>query len=619
MSKKIGKEGDTLPPSPSSQDPVPPHAAASPAAEARRLTWSEEPATRVLDQPPPAVAMPEHFGRYRILRVLSDGATGTVYLAHDAELDREVALKVPPFSPNEGAAAVECFLASARAAATLTHPNLCPVYEAGQCHGIPYLTMPSLDGRPLATLLQQGPPLLPGQALALVHKLALALETAHQQGIVHGDLNPRTILITPDGEPIVVDFGLARRESCAQMTQTGQALGTPGYSAPEQLSGVPEAQGIGCDIFSLGVILYELLTGELPFGRATPAVRLQLMARDLVPPSARRPGITPALDAVCARALAWKAQDRYRNMGELAQALRANLETGSLAAAGSATDPVRGTPSNALVRAGAKPRPAPGTVAVGWRWAAVGGAVALLVGMGVGAWWLAKALLPAKPAAGAVLLEIDQPGAEVFVDGRQWTVTLAGDKEPSRIELPEGQHELKVTRDGFETYTTAIAFRPGQTERIRAVLEPEGNPTQRFEAETLEVAAFEGCTISEQDMSRYRGGSWSKGKQLFCRGGVRGSWVEWRFPVQKEGHYHLDLLATQAPDFGKLQASLDGKSMPEIIDTYGASVQPLKPRRLGTFLLTAGKHGLRLTVVGQNDASTSSCFGIDAFDLTLDR
>jgi hypothetical protein len=327
--------GPALPVPPRGPAPAPP--AVSPLVGPDRGTWSDEPVTRVLGGPsPPAAALPEQFGRYRIVRVLGEGGMGTVFLAHDTELDREVALKVPRFAPEDGSTAVERFLRSARAAATLAHPNLCPVYEAGQFQGIPYLTMPHLEGRPLAALLQAGPPLPPERAVALVHKLAL--QAAHRKGIVHRDLKPTNILLTPAGEPIVMDFGLARRENSARVTQACQVLGTPGYIAPEQLSGTPEAQGTGCDIFSLGVILYELLTGDMPFGRVLNDVLLRIMTTDPVRPSSRRPGIAPALDAVCARALARKVEERYRNMGEFAQALRAILGPEPVAAAARAED-----------------------------------------------------------------------------------------------------------------------------------------------------------------------------------------------------------------------------------------------------------------------------------------
>ena len=559
-----------LPPGPPGT-PLPASPDASPAAEAERLTWSDEPATRVFDQaPPPAVAIPERFGRYRILRVLGEGGMGTVYLAHDTELDRQVALKVPRFAPEDGTAAVERFVRSARVAATLAHPNLCPVYDAGQVQGIPYLTMPFLEGRSLAARLREDPPLAPAEALALVHTLALALQAAHQKGIVHRDLKPTNVLLTPAGEPVVMDFGLARQEGSARLTQAGQVLGTPGYLAPEQLSGIPEAQGPGCHIFSLGVILYELLAGELPFGRTLHEVLLQIMTRDLVPPSSRRAGIPPALDAVCAKTLARRVEDRYRNMGDLAQALQAHLGRGfaGVAAPGTGLPPT--APAAMLAGAEVKPRAAPKPTAAGWRWVVVGGAPALILMVGLGAW----------------LLE-------------------GGRRGPARAERDQGSVPGAPEPD-----------RPTHRQDQADPPDP-GAPPVRFEAEAL-AAATERCEVWPQDMSPWGSKPWSQGKQVFGRGEV-GGWVEWQFPVEKEGNYHLDLLATQAPDYGKLRATVDGKLLEPILDTYGARVLPLKPIRLGTFSLTAGQHRLRLTLVGKNDASTGTCLGIDAFDLSPAR
>jgi WD40 repeat protein len=487
---------------------VPPEA--SPAAEVDRLTWGDEPVTRVLGSPPPpAAALPEEFGRYRILRVLGEGGMGTVFLAHDTELDREVALKVPRLAPEDGSAAVERFVRSARAAATLAHPNLCPVYDAGQFQGIPYLTMPHLEGRPLAALLQEGGPRPPEWAVALVHKLALALQAAHQKGIVHRDLKPANILLTPAGEPIVMDFGLARRENSARMTQTGQVLGTPGYIAPEQLSGVPEAQGSGCDIFSLGVILYELLTGELPFGRTLNDVLLNIMTREPVPPSVRRPGIDPALDGICLRAMARKVEDRYRTMAALAEALGSflgkpgpavpqSMGTGGKPPPGEPAEKARPDESASAVRTlarAANPRQTlrPGLIAPAaragagppgrrprWLWLAGGGVAAGSVLLAVlfathhvsdRAGTLEHVPVPVPvperspthhvpDRAGTLELQLEGPATEatVRIDGQ--VVQAEQRRDPIRLEA--GSHDLEVTGEWLEGIQQQVAVRPGE-------------------------------------------------------------------------------------------------------------------------------------------------------------
>lgn len=270
---------------------------------------------------PPAGPLPERFGRYRILRPLGHGGMGSVWLAHDTELDRPVALKVPRFAPEEGAVAVERFRRSARAAATLTHPNLCPVFDVGQHQGTPYLTMPYVEGRSLAEILRDGP--LPvTQAVELVARLASGLQQAHSKGVVHRDLNAGNVIVREDGEPVLVDFGLARSANTSRLTVDGQVLGTPGYLAPEQLSGESERHGPASDVYGLGVLLYELLTGRLPFGRTLREVLVQEAAQTPTPPSALRSEVGPALDGVCLKAMARRSQDRFVNMEAFAAALR---------------------------------------------------------------------------------------------------------------------------------------------------------------------------------------------------------------------------------------------------------------------------------------------------------
>jgi serine/threonine protein kinase len=286
-------------------------------------TSSDERITRVL--PPTAVAaLPEQLGRYKVLRLLRQGSTGTVYLAEDALADRLVAIKVPDFSAGSPPTAVERFRRSARAAARLTHANLCPIYEVGEWQGAPFLVMPHLALPSLADRLKEGPPFAPREAAELVRKLAMAMQVAHQAGVIHRDLNPANILLDAEGEPIVVDFGLARlvETGSSRLTQAGEVLGVPAYIAPEQLSGNPETHAASCDVFSLGVILYELLTGELPFGRTLQEVLLRIMTQDPAPPSSLRPEVGPELDGVCRQALARKVKDRFRSMGELAEALQ---------------------------------------------------------------------------------------------------------------------------------------------------------------------------------------------------------------------------------------------------------------------------------------------------------
>jgi serine/threonine protein kinase len=212
------------------------------------------------------IQLPAQFGRYRLEKLLGKGGMGVVYLAHDTQLDRRVALKMPTEALAEGVPR-ERFFREARAAATLSHPNLCPVYDIGELDGVYYLTMPFIEGRPLSDYLQAKRPMPASAAAGLCRVLARALHEAHEHGVCHRDLKPANILINRKKQPVITDFGLARRTSAAdeRLTQTGAVLGTPAYMSPEQVNGTAGALGPKCDVYALGVILYELLTQRRPF------------------------------------------------------------------------------------------------------------------------------------------------------------------------------------------------------------------------------------------------------------------------------------------------------------------------------------------------------------------
>ena len=267
---------------------------------------------------------PRPFGRYQLLKRLGEGGMGSVFLAEDTTLGRRVALKIPLFGPEDGPEGRERFYREARAAATLEHQYLCPVFDVGEIEGKLYLTMAYIEGKSLAELIR-GEGLPPRHVAALVGKLALALDVAHTQGVIHRDLKPANVMIRSTGsrrEPVIVDFGLARRDDAdeVRITKTGQVMGTLGYMAPEQIRG-DKAIGPACDIYALGVMLYELLTGQLPFTGTGLAVAGKILTQDPLPLTAHRPDLDPRLEAICRKAMAKKIEDRYPSMSALAAAL----------------------------------------------------------------------------------------------------------------------------------------------------------------------------------------------------------------------------------------------------------------------------------------------------------
>lgn len=264
----------------------------------------------------------------RIDALVGRGGMGTVYRAHDVELGRTVAIKVlaPELADSERFR--DRFLRETRIAASLDHPNIVPIYSAGEADGVLYLAMRYVAGADLARLIEDGGPLDPKRALALIEQVASALDTAHEQGLVHRDVKSSNILVSLSAGREVCylgDFGLTkRRGTISGLTAADQVVGTLDYIAPEQIQG-DEAEA-AADVYSLACVLYECLTGSPPFDRATDVAVLWGHVHDEPPTvSSRRPELPPALDAVLARGLAKAPADRYASAGELAAAAREAL------------------------------------------------------------------------------------------------------------------------------------------------------------------------------------------------------------------------------------------------------------------------------------------------------
>lgn len=246
-----------------------------------------------------------------------------MYLAFDTVLEREVALKVPHAHCFTTRVDRERFYREGRAAARLRHPNLCPVLDFGQHEGIHFITMPHIDG---VRLLQRRVD-EPLAAVRLVVTLARAMSFAHRLHVIHRDLKPDNVLITPDGAPVVTDFGLALRlDVDPHVTEPGAIVGTLPYLSPEQVRAEQDAIGPAADIYALGVILFWLFTGRLPFVHEEQVALVMLIYEAEPPrPALFRPDLDPRLEAVCLRALAKRPMDRYPSMDHLADALEGCL------------------------------------------------------------------------------------------------------------------------------------------------------------------------------------------------------------------------------------------------------------------------------------------------------
>lgn len=274
-----------------------------------------------LEAPLPAIADCE------VGEVLGRGGMGVVYCARQVSLDRPVALKMMQRGSQISAAEVERFTLEGQALAKLQHPHIVAIYEVGECGGLPYYLMEFVEGGSLDRRLA-GAPLAACEAAQLCETLARTMQFAHDRGIIHRDLKPANVLLTADGAPKITDFGLARRiERDQGQTAAGTILGTPSYMAPEQAGGVTRHVGPAVDIYSLGALFYELLTGRPPFRAETPfETLLQVLSQEPVPPSRLQPRVRRDLEVICLKCLEKSPARRYQRAADLAEDLRRFLD-----------------------------------------------------------------------------------------------------------------------------------------------------------------------------------------------------------------------------------------------------------------------------------------------------
>ncbi|MBY9074209.1 protein kinase [Nocardioides sp. WL0053] len=419
-------------------------------------------------------------GRYHLDSRIATGGMGEVWRATDTLLDREVAVKVLKHEYADDPSFHARFAAEARHAASLHHVNVASVFDFGEVANgdgsggsRPFLVMELVPGQPLSALLQGGEPMPPGNAADLVAQAADAIAAAHALGIVHRDVKPANLLVTPDGTVKITDFGIARASDGATMTQTGQIVGTPHYISPEQAEGYPATEA--SDVYALGVVLYECLAGHRPFVRDTPISVALAHVREPVPPL---PSDVPErLRAVVDKALAKLPEDRFATAADLATALRGGAVTGFAGAIPTAAA-AAGVPHADSTQVLERPEPV-GTVArdetterresrrrpAWWLWASAAVAVLLLV-LGINA--VAREDDPAPAATQEPAAAADDEPAEA-TDGR---VRLP---ESDYIGRPFGEVEKEIEEAGLSVQEQPVAAESAEDEKgTVAWLDPDG-------------------------------------------------------------------------------------------------------------------------------------------------
>jgi WD40 repeat protein/serine/threonine protein kinase len=484
-------------------------------AESVELTseWSSDDAARAAPAPAPSAGTLEEFslsiedteaqnaglgppqgpdeigrlGPFRVIKLLGSGGMGSVFQAVDCQLERYVALKV--LRPRLAGAEVarQRFLREARMAAALEHDHVVAIYQVGEDRGIPYLAMPLLRGQTLQDRIQGAARLEIKEAIRIAREVAEGLAAAHEQGLVHRDVKPANVwLEEATGRVKILDFGLARsaeEEEAGRLTQDGTILGTPAYMAPEQASG-GRAVDHRSDLFSLGCLLYRMLTGKIPFAASSHAAMLLAITKtDPVPPCTLNPQVPPPLDALTLGLLAKDPAARPPSARAVVEALRA-LELPPPAAADPAfamppiaIDVGEENPDSLTLRPAPRPK-APANRARLW-WLTAGGVALCLIGGLLASLDLLPRFHQHFSEEGTLVLEAPRSvlAVAVAVKHAGHPVGVLDTSAPAQVlRLPAGDYELVLSDTGgtLQLADARIALRRGERKLVRLVPVPRG-------------------------------------------------------------------------------------------------------------------------------------------------